>query len=70
MKPNNRKPLASDDLLPQYDFSTSRPNKYLGRLTKDSPVYVISSTPATARKRAKSAGQGSAPARKRAPKRK
>ncbi len=49
-----------DDMSPEYDFSDSMPNKYFGKLTKDSPVYIISSRSAAARKTAKPANGRSA----------
>jgi hypothetical protein len=39
-KPGPRR-AASDEVLPEYDFSRSRPNKYAARYVKDSVVVTL-----------------------------
>ena len=67
MKNSKTKAREKDELLPEYDFSRSVPNRYAGKLTKDSPVYIVSSQSAARRKPAAPAnGRHSSAARKRA----
>ena len=44
-KPSAKKPrperAASDEVLPEYDFSLSRPNKYASRYVKGSVVVTL-----------------------------
>jgi hypothetical protein len=35
------RPVSVDDVLPEYDFSRSRPNKYASRYTKSTLVVTL-----------------------------
>lgn len=36
-----RKPVADDDMLPEYDFSNARPNPYAARYAQGSNIVVL-----------------------------
>ena len=36
-----RKPVAADEMLPEYDFSNARPNPYAARYAQGSNIVVL-----------------------------
>ena len=40
-KPSTKWPVGIDDVLPEYDFSRSRPNKYAARYRKGGLVVTL-----------------------------